>query len=155
MEYYEDNDSDINENDEHSYTHQSLDEIHDQQDESLEKYKNEGAYRRSNLRPSRSNAGKGVEKFNMTFKGKQCPSITREQLLMLKKNNITEKKDSYFHEAIGVMFTQMSAKEGIKQFGEKAIAVMVKELNKLNNGSMKGEPVVVPIDPSKLTKFEK
>ena len=53
------------------------------------------------------------------------------------------------------MFTQMSAKEGIKQFGEKAIATMVKELKQLNNGAMKGKPVVVPIDPSKLTKFEK
>ena len=74
---------------------------------------------------------------------------------MLKNNNITEKKDSYFHEAIGVMFTQMAAKEGIKQFGEKAIAAMVKELKQLNNGAMKGKPVVVPIDPSKLTKFEK
>ena len=56
---------------------------------------------------------------------------------MLKKNNITEKKDSYFHEAIGVMFTQMSTKEGIKQFGEKDIAAMVKELKQLNNGAMR------------------
>ena len=63
----------------------------------LEKDKNEGAYRRSNLRPSRSNAGNGVEKVNMTFKGKYYPSVTKKQLLMLKKNNITEKNDSYFH----------------------------------------------------------
>ena len=53
------------------------------------------------------------------------------------------------------MFIQMSAKEGIKQLGEKAIAAMVKELKQLNNGAMKGKPVVVPINPSKLTKFEK
>ena len=74
---------------------------------------------------------------------------------MFKKNNITERKDSYFHKAIGVMFTQISEKEGIKQFDEKAIAAMVKELKQLNNGAMKGKAVVVPIDPSKLTKFEK
>ena len=55
--YYEENDSDIDENYEHSSIHHSLDEDRDQQDESLEKDKNEGAYRRSNLRPSRSNAG--------------------------------------------------------------------------------------------------
>ena len=91
----------------------------------------------------------------MTFKGKYYPSITKKQSLMLKKNNITEKKDSYFYEAIGVMFTQMSAKEGIKQFDEKAIATMVEELKQLNNGAMKGKPVVVPIDPSKLTKLKK
>ena len=38
---------------------------------------------------------------------------------MLKKNNIIEKKDSYFHEAIGVVFTQISAKEGIEQLARK------------------------------------
>ena len=78
LEHYEENDSGINENDEHSSIHQSLDEDHDQQDESIEKDKDEGAYRRSNLRPSRSNAGKGVEKLNMTFKGKHYPSITKK-----------------------------------------------------------------------------
>ena len=155
LEHYEENDSDANENDEYSSIHQSLDEDRDQQDESIEKDENEGAYHRSNLRPSRSNAGKGVEKLNMIFKGKHYPSVTKKQLLMLKNNNITENKDSYFDKAIGVMFTQMSAKEGIKQFGEKAIAAMVKELKQLNNGAMKGKPVVVPINPSKLTKFEK
>ena len=70
MEHYEENDSDINENNEH--------------DELLEKNKNEVAYRRSNLRSSRSNAGNGVEKWNMTFKGKHYPSVTKKQLLMLK-----------------------------------------------------------------------
>ena len=53
------------------------------------------------------------------------------------------------------MFTQMSAKESITQFDEKAIAAMVKELKQLNNGAMKGKPVIVPINPSKLTKFQK
>ena len=88
------------------------------------------------MRPSRSNTGKGVERLKMTFKGKYYPSVTKKQLLMLKNNNITEKKDSYFHKAIGIMFTQMSAKEGIKQFGEKAIAAMVKELKQSNNGAI-------------------
>ena len=147
MEYYKENYSDINESNEHSSTHQLLDEGRDQQDEVLEKGKNEGAYRISNLRLSRANASNGVEKLNMTFKGKHYPSITKKQLLILKKNNITEKKDSYYHKAIGVMFTQMSAKVGIKQFDEKAIAVMVKELKQLNNEAMKGKPLVVPIDP--------
>ena len=35
------------------------------------------------------------------------------------------------------------------------IAAMVKELKQLNNGAMKGKHVVVPIDPSQLTIFEK
>ena len=53
------------------------------------------------------------------------------------------------------MFTQMSAKGDIKQFGEEAIVAMVKKRKQLNNGAMKSKHVVVPIDPSKLTKFEK
>ena len=94
LEHYEENDYNVNENDEHSSTYQSLDEEYDQQDELLEKYstienkvwcngssfidKNEGVYRISN-------ASKGVETLNMTFKGKHYPSITRKQLLILKK----------------------------------------------------------------------
>ena len=85
LEQYEENDSDINGNNEHSLTHQSLDEDLDRQDELLEKDKDEGAYRRSNLRPSRSNVGKGLEKLNMTYKGKHYSSVTKKQLLMLKK----------------------------------------------------------------------
>ena len=56
------------------------------------------------------------------------PSITKKHLLILKKNNIIEKKNSYFHKAIDVMFTQMSVKEGITQLGERDIAAMMKEL---------------------------
>ena len=50
LKHYEESDSDVNENDEYSFTRQSLDESCDQQDESIEKDKNEGAYRRSKLR---------------------------------------------------------------------------------------------------------
>ena len=38
LEHYEENDYNVNENDEHSSTYQSLDEDYDQQDELLEKY---------------------------------------------------------------------------------------------------------------------
>ena len=65
MEHYEENNSEINENDVHSSTHQSLDENRDQQNKLLEKDMNEGVYRRSNLRPSRSNASNGVEKWRL------------------------------------------------------------------------------------------
>ena len=41
----------------------------------------------------------------------------------------------------------MSAKEGIKQFGERTVAAMAKKLKQLNNGAMNGNPVVVHIDP--------
>ena len=90
MEHYEENDSDIDENNEHSSTHQSLGEDRDQQEELLEKFENEGAHRRSNLRPSRSNAGNGIGK--MTFKGENYPSVTKKQLLMLKNIILPRKR---------------------------------------------------------------
>ena len=39
--------------------------------------------------------------------------------------------------------------------GEKIVAAMVKELKLLDTGAMKDKPVVVSVDPFKLTKFEK
>ena len=36
----------------------------------------------------------------------------------------------------------MSAKKGIKLFGEKAVAPMVNELKQLNEGTVEGKPVV-------------
>ena len=49
-----------------------------------------------------------------------------------------------YKKALDVMFTQMSAKTGIKKHGEVAVAAMVKEFMQLDKGAMKGKPVVVP-----------
>ena len=38
---------------------------------------------------------------------------------------------------------------------KKGIVTMVKKLNQLNNGVTKGKPIVLLIDPSKLTKLKK
>ena len=54
-----------------------------------------------------------------------------------------------------IIFTQMSAKCGIRKHGEKAIAVIFKELNQLDKGAKEGNPVVIPQDPTKLTSQEK
>ena len=53
------------------------------------------------------------------------------------------------------MSTQMPAKKGIKLFGEKAIAAMIKEFEQLDEGAFPGKPVVKPIDPNTLTREEK
>jgi hypothetical protein len=45
----------------------------------------------------------------------------------------------------------MSAKEGIKRFGEKAIAALFKEYKQLDEGAMKGKPVLAPINPDTLS----
>ena len=41
-----------------------------------------------------------------------------------------------------VMFTQMSAKAGIKKFGETAISATLDEFNQLDKGANPGYPVV-------------
>ena len=46
----------------------------------------------------------------------------------------------------------MSANKGFKEFGERAIAAMMKELTQLVKGAYPGKPVVVQIDPDKLTQ---
>ena len=69
-----------------------------------------------------------------------------------------EKQDmcpDLFNVATKVMFTQMSAKEGIKKFGERAIAALFKEYNQLDKGAREGKPVLAPIDPDTLTTTQK
>ena len=49
----------------------------------------------------------------------------------------------------------MSAKKGIKLFKERAIAAIYKEFKQLDEGAVPNKPVVLPQDPSKLTREEK
>ena len=56
---------------------------------------------------------------------------------------------------MGVVFNQMSAIQGIKKHGEKAIATMFNEFKQLDVGAMDGKPVIEPIDPKTLTTIEK
>ena len=50
-----------------------------------------------------------------------------------------------YEKALNVMFTQMSVKQGIKMFGQKAIAAIFEDLKQLNDGVLLGKPVIVPI----------
>ena len=49
----------------------------------------------------------------------------------------------------------MSAKAGIKKFGETEIAAVIKEFNQLDKRAVPGNPVVIPIDTRNLTAEEK
>ena len=60
-----------------------------------------------------------------------------------------------FKTTTDVMFTQMSAKRGIKMFKERAVAAMIKELTQLDRRVVDGKPVVIPIDPVLLTQENK
>ena len=53
--------------------------------------------------------------------------------------------------ATDFMFIQMSAKEGIKTFGEKAVEDMVKEHRQIEEDPMEWNPVATPIDPENLS----
>ncbi len=53
------------------------------------------------------------------------------------------------------IFTQMSAKEGISRFGERAVAAIFKELKQLNDGVLPGNPVMQPISLEDLSPEDK
>ena len=56
---------------------------------------------------------------------------------------------------VGIVFNQISATQGVKKHGEKAVAAVFKELKQLDVGAMDGKPVITPIDVKTLTKTEK
>ena len=109
------------------------------------------------IRPSRSCAGRGIDRLEMKFGGKTYAAQKSVQLLM--KAGIAESEkysnQSYMSRAVGVLLTQMSATEGIIKHGEKAIAVLVKEFKQLDTGPMEGKKVVEPVTYNSLTPKEK
>ena len=60
-----------------------------------------------------------------------------------------------YHTVVNQVFTQMSAQQGIKKHGERAIAAIFKELKQLNDGVMPGKPVIAPIPFEELTEENK
>jgi hypothetical protein len=119
---------------------------------------------RANERPRRENAGAGVERLEMSFGTKEYASQSKKQFTMKGVQGIAEKTNStlskertYMDIATNVMFTQMSeysqmsAKAGIKRFGEQAVAAMWKEYKQLNEGAVPGKPVFGSVDPKSLS----
>ena len=51
----------------------------------------------------------------------------------------------------------MSATKGIRKFGERGLAAVIKEFTQLNEGAVpsQNKPVVVPVDPSTLSSDDK
>ena len=98
-------------------------------------------YSNFSTRPRRENAGAGVERLQMDFKGKEYASVQHKQFLLKR--------------SLHVLLTQMSANEGIKRFGERAVAAMIKELKQLDHGVAEGKPVICAEDPDSLSRQEK
>ena len=110
-------------------------------------------------RTSRKNAGVPPLRLKMALRGKQykMERQKKQSLQFLMKKHM-EKQDvcpDLFNIATKVMFTQMTAKEGIKKFGERAIAALFKEYNQLDKGAREGQPVLAPINPDTLTTTQK
>ena len=124
-------------------------------------------------RPQRSNAGR-IDRLQVTHGGKSYSTLPNHQFLSFKQRalqhiisneNNTINQQTLLHKAINIIFTmkqegpkpspQMSAYKGIKEYGELAVAAMVKEFNQLVHGAFPGKPVVEAIDSSELTEEDK
>ena len=80
--------------------------------------------------PRRINAGKGIERLQIDFQGKACQSKQEHKCVTdsvstakLEEGNSA---DSYMKLACDVIFTQMTANKGFKQYGSKSVAAMIK-----------------------------
>ena len=127
-------------------------------------------------RPKRAAVNKGITRLQMDPKGKTYKEYQQKQFLitsrkrrqshkrkqkkyvqlfMQKQKTFKHTSDVYMQRAVDVIFTQMSAKKGLKKFGEKAVAAMIKEFRQLDEGAFPGKPVVGPANPDSLTSLER
>ena len=77
--------------------------------------------------------------------------------MLMKIRKTEERRPEYgdfFRTVTNTIFAQMSATKGIREFGMRAVAAVIKELTQLDQGAVPGKPVVVPINPDVLTKEE-
>ena len=100
--------------------------------------------------PKRKTRGKR-DFLNVDFDNKSYGTRRNYSMTQVREN----KDNIHYKRAVNVMFTQMQAREGIKRFGEKAVAALVKEFKQLNEGAIPGKPVICPVDPKTLTVSEK
>ena len=111
----------------------------------------EGGVRRS----TRANRALGVNRLTMHSTGKKYRSQQSLQYLMKKQLKKSKMDPKLVDIACKVMFVQMSARKGIKMFGEEAVAALMKEYSQLDQGAMKGKPVICPINPDQLSMEQK
>ena len=87
-----------------------------------------------------------------TQKSKKAVALT----MMKKKATYVKGENNLMNKAVGIILAQqMSAKRGIKLFGEKAISAIIKEFTQLDQGAFPGKPVVHPLNAHELSIEEK
>ena len=74
---------------------------------------------------------------------------------LLIKSNKTENEEvaSYLQTDMDVMLIQMAEKEGIKRFGEVAIAEIIRYLKQIDEGAMPRKYVVLTTDSEIWTRY--
>ena len=124
---------------------------------------------------SRSNKGV-ISRLAMDMGGKDYRTYTSKQMAQVlhkhkfdrrtKKSKVTlmmrqirseyPSHHQFFQIVVNILFLspQMSARKGIKQFGERAIVAMIKEFRQLDAGAFPGKPVVEPVAYKDLTEEE-
>ena len=146
----------------HSYTPTENDEVID-----------DGADR-INTRPRRANAGTGATIFEPTWGGKQHLEYKKKcflqqkreernthrariSLLITKERKKAKNKIHLMQLVVNQVFlsAQMSARKGMKLFGERAITAIIKECEQLDRGAFPDKPVVEPMYEHDLTDEEK
>jgi len=101
---------------------------------------------RSDGRLRRSSKATTRQSYDPKFGGKSY----RAQFLGTSNRKEKQWSSECYKIAVDVMFTQMSAGKGIKQFGKRAIAAMFKEYNQLNDLAVFGR-----VNPDTLTHEQK
>ena len=76
--------------------------------------------------------------------------------IITKEGTYTGENNSVLSACVNACFAQqVSAYKGIKQYGERAIAAMTKELIQLDKGAVQNKPVIQVIDHTVLTNDDK
>ena len=148
-----------NDEDEHEIAIEEVIDDNNEEDDTIEIESNVSG------RPKRMNAGTGVERLEMSMNNhKEYASVKEKKVQFVMHSNqhsLTREDKSFMSVAANYLFTQvtkhaqMSAKAGIKKFGDRAVAAMLSEYKQLNSGAVPGKPVFGCIDPNTLTREEK
>ena len=84
------------------------------------------SFETKSVRPSREAKNKGIDRLQVSFNKKSYDSKRQYQFIMREVQKCTNDNQSYIGRALKVLFTQMTAKAGIKKHGEIAIAALMK-----------------------------
>ena len=138
--------------------HETQENAQKQDNAGKEVEEHEVSHVRNDGRPSRTNAGRGVERLEMTFDGKTYGTMTDRQFTMIQEKMKGDEKvrnGTLLHKVVNAIFAQVPARQALKHHRETAIAAAIKEFTQLAFGAFPGKPAVEAIHASTLSDKEK